>query len=111
MRAVLGLWCGRGGADLQYCKRNDRRRALRIRETMMEKTKTVDRMTAALEQGLLRPALSLAAACDPAATRRFLKLLRVPEAGCTELRVLRAALDRQGNIHCAENFGLNRTRS
>ena len=73
----------------------------------MEKTKTVGRMTAALEQGLLRPVLSLTAAGDPAASRRFLELLRVPEAGCTELPVLRAALDRQGNIHCAENVGLN----
>jgi hypothetical protein len=42
----------------------------------MEKTKTLGCVTAALEQGLLRPASAVAAVCDPAATRRFLELLR-----------------------------------
>jgi hypothetical protein len=32
VKAVLGLWFDRARADLQYCKQNDRRRALRIRE-------------------------------------------------------------------------------
>lgn len=40
----------------------------------MEKTKTLGCVTAALEQGLLRPASAVAAVCDPAATRRFPKI-------------------------------------
>ena len=49
-----------------------------------------------MEQGLLRPSSAVAAACDPAATRRFLELLRAPEVNCTEFRVLRAGLNRPG---------------
>ena len=45
----------------------------------MEKTKTIGRVMAALEQGLLWPASAVAAACDPAATRWFLELLRAPK--------------------------------
>ena len=90
MKAVLGLWCGRGGADLQYCKRNDRRRALRIRETMMEKTKTIGRVMAALEQGLLRPASAVAAACDPAVPG----IVAGSRGWLHRIAVLRAALDR-----------------
>ena len=74
---------------------------------MMEKTKTIGRVMAALEQGLLRPSSAVAAACDPAATRRFLELLRAPEVNCTEFRVLRAGLDRQGKIRRAEDVGLH----
>ena len=73
----------------------------------MEKTKTIGRVMAALEQGLLRPSSAVAAACDPAATRRFLELLRAPEVNCTEFRVLRAGLDRQGKIRRAEDVGLH----
>lgn len=73
----------------------------------MEKTKTIGRVMAALEQGHLRPASAVAAACDPAATRRFLELLRAPEVSCTEFRVLRAGLDRQGKIRRAEDVGLH----
>jgi hypothetical protein len=34
-------------------------------------------------------------------------LVQVPEVGCTDLRVLRAALERQGNIRRAEDVGLH----
>ena len=74
----------------------------------MEKTKTPGCVTAALEQGLLRPASAVAAVCDPAATRRLLEWLRgSPEVNCTEFRVLRAGLDRQGEIRRAEDVGLH----
>jgi hypothetical protein len=42
---------------------------------------------------------------DPGVTRRFLELLRMPVVGCTELRILRAAVDRRGNIRSAQEFG------
>ena len=74
----------------------------------MEKTKTVGRVMAALEQGFLRPASAVAATCNPAATRRFLELLRAPDVSRTEFRVLRAGLDRQGKIRRAEDVGLHR---
>jgi len=73
----------------------------------MEKTKTIGRVMAALEQGPCgRPQRSL-----PLATRRFLELLRAPEVSCTEFRVLRAGLDRQGKIRRAEDVGLHQGRS
>jgi hypothetical protein len=64
----------------------------------------------AIERGLVRPASSLAARSDPGMTRRFLELLRNPEAGCTELRVLRAGFDRWGQVcrssdHCQSHRG------
>ncbi len=62
-------------------------------------------LRAAVEQGLVRPASTLAASCDPGMTRRFLELLRKPEAGCTELRILHAGFDRRGQIRRAENLG------
>jgi hypothetical protein len=74
---------------------------------MMGITTTAGRSSSAVEQGLLRPASAIAAGGDPGAARRFLELLRAPETGCTELRVLRAGLDRQGNIRRAEDVGLH----
>ena len=35
-------------------------------------------------------------------------MLRAPEVSCTEFRVLRAGLDRQGKIRRAEDVGLHR---
>ena len=35
---------------------------------------------------------------DAAAARRFLEILNAPKSGCNELRVLRAAFDRQGRV-------------
>ena len=60
---------------------------------------------AAVEQGLVRPASTLSASCDPGTTRRFLELLRTPEAGCTELRVLHAGFDRWGQVRRALDLG------
>ena len=58
-------------------------------EAAMMSTAISGGLGAAIERGLVRPASTLAAAgFDPAAARRFLQLLRAPEAGCTELRVL-----------------------
>jgi hypothetical protein len=36
--------------------------------------------------------------CDTPVARRFLELLAAPQAGCIELRILRAAFDRQGQV-------------
>jgi hypothetical protein len=71
----------------------------------MEGVTIAGRLSRAVEQGLLRPASAVAAGHDPAVTRRFLELLRTPEIGCTELRVLRAVFDRRGNIRRAEDVG------
>jgi hypothetical protein len=45
------------------------------------------------------------AGLDEAAARRFLEVLNAPRAGCNELRVLRAAFDRQGRICRGEDSG------
>jgi hypothetical protein len=71
----------------------------------MGRSNFADRSAALITQGVMQPAAKLAAGSDPAITRRFLELLRFPPAGCTEFRVLRAAVDRQGQIHAAETFG------
>jgi hypothetical protein len=42
---------------------------------------------------------------DGQTARRFLKLLTAPPAGCVELRVLRAAFDRQGWVRRGEDVG------
>ena len=42
---------------------------------------------------------------DVQAARRFLEILTVPRAGCTELRVLRAAFDRQGRVCRGDALG------
>jgi hypothetical protein len=42
---------------------------------------------------------------DPAVALRFLKLLATPAAGCVELRVLRGAFDRRGDVHRADRLG------
>ncbi len=55
----------------------------------------------------LHTASSLPAAGDPGATREFLSLLRAPEVGCTELRILHAGFDRRGNVHRAAELGLH----
>jgi hypothetical protein len=36
--------------------------------------------------------------CDTPVARRFLELLAAPQVGCIELRILRAAFDRQGQV-------------
>ena len=68
-----------------------------------------DRITAAVDRGVLRPASAVAARHDPMTTRRFLEILGTPAAGCIELRVLRAVCDRRGNIlrgdDCGPGFG------
>jgi hypothetical protein len=46
--------------------------------------------------------------CDTAVARRFLELLAAPQVGCIELRILRAAFDRQGQVcrvDAAAGFG------
>jgi hypothetical protein len=58
------------------------------------------RLAAAVDQGRLRPASELPIGPDPSVTRRFLGQLQRPEAGCIELRVLRACWD-QGKIRRA----------
>ena len=58
-----------------------------------------------MEQGVVRPASTLAATGDPGMTRRFLELLRTPVAGCTELRVLHAGFDRWGQVRRALDLG------
>jgi hypothetical protein len=42
---------------------------------------------------------------DAPAARRFLEVLRMPRAGCIELRLLRAAFDRQGGICRGDDSG------
>jgi hypothetical protein len=42
---------------------------------------------------------------DPAAALRFLRLLASPPAGCVELRILRGAFDRRGDVHRADRLG------
>ena len=74
----------------------------------MRSTATSGGLRAAVERGLVRPASTLAATSfDPAVTRRFLQLLRAPEAGCTELRVLHAGFDRWGQVRRASDLGLS----
>jgi hypothetical protein len=43
--------------------------------------------------------------CDTVVARRFLDVLATPPAGCIELRVLRAAFDRQGRVCRADASG------
>lgn len=42
---------------------------------------------------------------DPATSLRFLSALSTPRLGCVELRVLRGAFDRRGDIHRADRLG------
>ena len=42
---------------------------------------------------------------DPAVALRFLKLLATPATGCVELRILRGAFDRRGDVHRADRLG------
>jgi hypothetical protein len=48
---------------------------------------------------------------DEQAARRFLSLLTIPVKGCVELRVLRAAFDRQGFVRRGEDVGPGQTFS
>jgi hypothetical protein len=56
------------------------------------------RLSRAIAEGVLQPAAALSTVFDPTVPRRFLELLRRPEAGCTELRVLNATFDRRGRV-------------
>ena len=53
-----------------------------------------------------RPARSdlKAPGLDASAARRFLEVLNTPRVGCNELRVLRAAFDRQGRVAAAKSL-------
>lgn len=44
-------------------------------------------------------------ASDPLTARRFLSILASPPEGCVELRVLRGAFDRRGDVHRADRLG------
>lgn len=57
-----------------------------------------EHLARALARGVLRPAAEVPSPACPAATRSFLSLLRTPDVGCTELRVLNAAFDPQGLV-------------
>jgi hypothetical protein len=47
----------------------------------------------------------VAARHDPATARRFLEILALPAAGCVELRVLKAACDRRGQVVRGDALG------
>jgi hypothetical protein len=63
------------------------------------------RVAEAVIQGVLKPAVAVAARHDPAMTRRFLEVLAAPAAGCVELRVLRATCDRRGQVLRGDALG------
>jgi hypothetical protein len=71
----------------------------------MEAMRKGDCLGASIARGELKPAAMLPAGSDPGVMRRFLELLRMPVIGCTELRILRAAVDRRGHIRAAEVVG------
>jgi hypothetical protein len=52
----------------------------------------------AVARGVLRPAAAVPAPSGFAPARRFLELLRSPEIGCTELRILNGAFDPRGGV-------------
>jgi hypothetical protein len=64
-----------------------------------------NRVATAVAQGVLKPASAVSARHDPATTRRFLEVLAAPAAGCVELRVLKAACDRRGEIVRGDALG------